>query len=127
MAIGDVIPYFGWIVFGVTIVIAAVLLGRFVLGLRGFTAKYRAAKNEEREAEGGFWYIAEVLHILLIIAVIIIAFRFLNYFISAPADNSIYIGILGTWTAPVVALIVLYYIVKIIPHVVNQSMAPRED
>ena len=50
MAIGDVIPYFGWIVFGVTIVIAAVLLGRFVLGLRGFTAKYRAAKNEEREA-----------------------------------------------------------------------------
>ena len=33
MAIGDIIPYFGWIVFGVMLVVAAILLGRFILSI----------------------------------------------------------------------------------------------
>jgi len=121
VAFADVVPYFLWGLVGVAIILFVFTISRMIEVWRSWvtqrsTGEQAAEQAADQRREGIWWYIGEMIHVLLIIDLLIVALIILDYLINSPANVSIYTLVLGTWTVPTVLAIVLYYFVKIIPY-----------
>lgn len=116
----DVIPYFMWGIFGAALIMLLIVVSRLVGVLRTWFGKDNT-RDAERQAEGVWWFVSEALHILLIVIVFIVGFTIVDYLLTSPPDTSIYDLVLGTWTTPMVVLIVVYFAFKTLPYMMKKA------
>jgi hypothetical protein len=122
----DVIPMLGWALFAIGLVIAFTLASRFIESIKNLrTGNLFAGAAEEKEAEGLWYNIGQVLRLLLYFFVFLAAATILNYLLTSPANTSIYDQILDPstgFTVPIVGLVVAMYLIKMTPYLMGRAM-----
>lgn len=119
----SIVPYLTWGLLGIGIVLLVYLLSKFIPYARSALRREPGAivgllgeERQEREREGLFWYLAQVVRVFLFATVIYVGFVILDYLFTSPPNASIFDLVLGAWTIPVVVLVLAYWALKTIPY-----------
>lgn len=120
----DIIPLLEWGLFAAGAILIVAFISKIVRAVRRLLERrqdvfddYRRNAEVEQASEGSFWYVAEILHAFIVIVIFIVAYDIIAYLLNPNLlDVTIYSLILGTWTIPLILLIVFYYILKMVPY-----------
>jgi mannose/fructose/N-acetylgalactosamine-specific phosphotransferase system component IIC len=133
MALDDVVPFFTWGLLGVAILLLFVFLAHFFSVAKQFI--FRTADNVrgeglkerqvEREQEGVWWWVAEILAFLIIIVMLIVGVSVVNYLVNSPPDVSIYSLVLQ-WAFPLVLLTIMYFAFKTVGQIQYRALEKTE-
>lgn len=118
----SVIPFWSWGLIGLALFLMAYFISLVIKQFREWVGAFDSRQQDrvaERQVEGIFWGIAEILRLILATVVIIIGYTLFRVFTGAETRDP-YGLVLGQFTWLTVMLLVAIYLCKTLPWIARR-------